>query len=75
MKTIVTSEINVIVNDNSVSNFQFESIEYPAVSLVKTTVRSQITKQNKTEFIVLPENKHKIDINTEQFRPGSIKKP
>ena len=30
---------------------------------------------NRTEFTVLPENKHTINVNTELFRPGTIKKP
>ena len=33
------------------------------------------TEQNKTEFIVLPKNKHTIDVSTELIGPGSIEKP
>ena len=36
--------------------------------------RSETSEQNRTEFIVLPENKHKIDVNTELFMPGNIEK-
>ena len=39
-------------------------------------ISASIEEEEEEEFIVvLPENKHTINVNTELFRPGSIEKP